>query len=198
MKKSQLMFTGLLQILLMIGFLQLSMAQQSNFSKPNLANIAKSSSSRGGFGVNGLNDGQIPVNTGNSRQGGGNNRPQPRANIWVQYDWEEPVTTSEVGVYWWNFNNNIRLPENYRIAYWNGNAFVPLENIQGGGKANNQFNISTFKEITTTRIRIELDSADRGVSTLLEWVVTKSPNSANPKPLVNAGIDRDVIINGKT
>jgi len=175
------------------------MAQQSILSKPNLALIAKVRSSRGGFGLNGLNDQQTTVNTGNNRMGaGGNNRPQPRANIWVEYEWEEPVTTSEVGLYWWNYNNSIRLPDTYRISYWNGNAFVPVDNIQGMEKQNNQFNISSFKEIKTTRLRIDLDSADRGVSTLLEWVVTKSTNSPNTKPLVNAGIDRDVIISGKT
>ena len=198
MKTNQLMFAGLLQIVLMIGVLQLSMAQLPNTGKPNLAQIAKVSSSRGGFGVNGLNDGKIPVNTINNRQGGGNNRPQPRANIWVQYDWEEPVSTSEVGLFWWNFNNNVRLPENYRISYWNGNAFAPVENIQGLVKDNNQLNISSFKEIKTTRMRVELDSADRGVTSLLEWVVVKTPNSPNPKPIVSAGIDRDLIINGKT
>lgn len=188
-------FTGLL---LVMAVIQLAFAQQSITSKPNLALVAKVNSSRGAFGVNTLNDGLTPVNMNQRGFGGGGARPQPRANIWVQYEWAEPVTTGEVGLFWWNMNNNVRLPENYRISYWNGSAFVPVENVQGMGKENNQFNVTTFKEIQTTRIRVELDSADRGAATLLEWVVAKAPNSPNPKPVVFAGIDRDVMINGKT
>lgn len=198
MKKFRFIFTGLLQVMLLTGFITSAKAQQSLTGKPNLALVAKVSSSRGGFGVEGLNDQKTPVNTGNNRQGGGGNNRPPRANIWVQYEWQEPVSTSEIGLFWWNFNNNVRLPEQYRVSYWNGTAFVPVENAQGLGKENNQLNTTTFKEITTTRMRIDLDSADRGVTTLLEWAVTKTPNSPNPKPLVSAGIDRDVIINGKT
>jgi DUF1680 family protein len=199
MKKFRFVFTGLLQVMLLAGLVTTANAQQSLTGKPNLALVAKVSSSRGGFGVEGLNDQKTPVNAGNNRGGfnNNNNRP-PRANIWVQYEWQEPVSTSEVALFWWNYNNNVRLPENYRLSYWNGTAFVPVENAQGMGKENNQLNTTTFKEITTTRMRIDLDSADRGVTTLLEWAVNKSPNSANPKPLVSAGIDRDVIINGKT
>lgn len=204
MKKFRFVFTGLLQVMLLTGLITPAKAQQSLTGKPNLALVAKVSSSRGGFGVDGLNDQKTPVNIGNSRPGaaggggaGFNNRP-PLANIWVQYEWQEPVSTSEIALFWWNFNNNVRLPEQYRISYWNGTAFVPVENAQGLGKENNQLNTTTFKKITTTRMRIDLDSADRGVTTLLEWAVNKTPNSPNPKPLVSAGIDRDVIINGKT
>lgn len=198
MKKFRFVLTGILQVLLLTGLVTSTHAQTSPTGKPNLALVAKVSSSRGGFGVEGLNDQKTPVNTANNRGFNNNNNRPPRANIWVQYEWQEPVTTSEVALFWWNFNNNVRLPEQYRISYWNGTAFVPVENAQGMGKENNQLNTTSFKEITTTRMRIDLDSADRGVTTLLEWVVNKSPNSANPKPLVSAGIDRDVIINGKT
>ena len=201
MKKFRSIFTGLLQGMFFIGFVQMAIAQSVPLSKLNLAVVAKVSVSRGGGNMNGLNDGLTPVTVGNARPGGGGagfNRPQPRANFWVQYDWEEPVTTDEIGVYWWNYNNNIRLPESYRFSYWNGSAFVPFENMRGMGRENNQLNLTSFKEVKTTRIRIELDSADRGVTTLLEWVVYKTDNSASPAPVVSAGIDRDVMINGKT
>lgn len=200
MKKFRLLLTGLLQLILMMSFVQLGNAQQSLTTKPNLAVIAKASVGRGGFNVNGLNDGLAPVNIGNARPGGGGgfNRPQPRTNISVQYEWAEPINTSEVALFWWNYNNNIRLPEQYRISYWNGSTYVPVENVKGLGKENNQLNTTTFNEVKTNRLRIELDSADRGLQTLLEWIVVKAPNSPNPKPVVTAGVDRDVIIGGKT
>lgn len=167
-------------------------------TRPNLAIVATPvSSMRGGFGVNGLNDGLAPVNLG-GRGGGGNNRVQPRQNIWVQYEWAQPVSTKEIALFWWDYNKNVRLPEAYRIQYWNGSSFVPVQNLSGLGKQTNQLNSTSFDEVRTTKLRLELDSADRGVSTLLEWVVYKTDNSPSPAPIVSAGGDRDVMLNGKT
>ncbi len=165
-------------------------------TRANLAIVATATTSaRGGFGVAALNDGLAPVSTGNTRPG---NRLQPRQNIWVQYDWAQPVSTKEIAIFWSDYNKNIRLPETYRVQYWNGNNFVPVQNAKGLDKQNNQLNTTSFDEIKTTRIRLELDSADRGIATILEWIVFKTDNSVSPAPQVNAGVDRDVMINGKT
>ena len=163
----------------------------------NLAVIATTSSSaRFGQALNSLNDGLTPTNQGG--RGGGGNRQQPRTNMWIEYEWAQPVSTKEVAVYWWNYNGNVRLPEAYRFQYWDGTAFVPMKNASGYGVTNNQFNSTTFDEVKTTRIRIELDSADRGTATLLEWVVFKAENSPPVAPVVAAGGDRDVMVGGKT
>jgi DUF1680 family protein len=165
--------------------------------RPNLAVVATATSSnRFGTPLTSLNDGQV-VTQGRGGFGGGNNR-QPRSMTWVQYEWSQPIATRELAVYWWNFNNNIRLPEAYRIKYWNGSDFVPVTNASGLGLENNQLNATTFDEIKTTRIRLELDSADRASATVLEWLVYPSANSAPYPPVVNAGIDRDVMVGGKT
>jgi hypothetical protein len=171
-------------------------------TRPNLAVVATTSSSmRSGFNAAVLNDGLAPVFVGNSRSGateGPNNRLQSRQNLWVQYEWVQPVNTKEVAIFWWDFNKNIRLPEAYRIQYWNGTAFVQVQNPNGFEKQVNQLNTTFFDEIKTTKIRLELDSADRGLQTVLEWIVFKTNNSASPAPLVSAGLDRNVMINGKT
>jgi DUF1680 family protein len=199
--KMRKIFKQTLQLMFFMGASYLASSQVT--TKPNLAVVAKPSFMGRGGGGGGqlatLNDGLAPVNINNRGGGGGNqaNRP-PRANIAIQYEWAEPVTTGEVGLFWWNFNNFTRLPENYRLSYWNGSSFVPVANQSGTPKENNKLNEISFTPVTTTRLRLELDSADRGTATLLEWVVVKAPNSPNPKPVVSAGIDRDVMINGKT
>jgi uncharacterized protein len=171
-------------------------APQPLTSRPNVAVVATSSSSaRFGMPLQGLNDGLAPTNQGNRRGGG---RPQPRTNMWVQYEWAQPISTKEIAVYWWNYNNSLRLPEAYQVQYWDGSNFVPVNNASGMGLVNNQLNVTTFKEVKTTKIRLELDSADRFTATLLEWIVFKSENSSAPAPLVVAGVDRDVMVGGKT
>src|SRR4051812_29618837 len=103
--------------------------------RPNLAVVATASgSNRFGAPLTSLNDGQVPTNQG--RGGGGGNNRQPRTMYWVQYEWQQPIVTKEIAVYWWNYNNNLRLPEAYRIKYWDGSNFVPVNNVSGMGMEN--------------------------------------------------------------
>ena len=161
----------------------------------NLAAVATaSSSSRFDQSLYFLNDGLTPTIQGNR----GGSRQQARSNMWIQYEWAQPISTREISVYWWNYNGNIRLPESYHVQYWDGNNFLPVKNASGLGLTNNQFNATSFDEIKTTKLRLELDSADRGTATLLEWMVYPSENSSPVAPVVIAGNDRVVILGGKT
>ncbi len=181
------------------GALTIPAVAQSDSSRGNLAVVATpSSSGRFGGNLNALNDGRTPTNTGNFGGGGGRNRVIPRSMYWVQYDWSQPISTKEIAVYLWNYNNAMRLPEAYRVQYWDGNNFVDVKNAKGFGLANKQYNITTFDEVKTTKLRLALDSADRASATVLEWAVYKSPNSAEHPPIISAGGDRDVMVGGKT
>lgn len=170
-------------------------------TRPNLAVIATATaSSRQGGALPTLNDGVAPVNQGNFRGGGGgaNRTPQPRTSQWVQYEWQQPVTTKEIALYWYDYNGNLRLPEAYHIEYWDGNKFVPVKNPSGLGLVSKQLNATSFDEVKTTRLRLQLDSADRFGATLLEWIVYKPDNAPDYAPLTSAGVDRDVMMGGKT
>jgi DUF1680 family protein len=164
----------------------------------NLAKVASAtSSSRYINPITSMNDGQIPNNTGGMRSGGNRQSQQP-ATQWVQYEWIMPVSTSEIYLFWWNYENTVKLPSAYRIQYWNGTSFIPVHNVTGLGLENNKFNSTTFDEIQTTRLRLEVDSAGRFPATLLEWVVMQAENSPNHPPVVSAGIDRSVMVGGNT
>lgn len=181
-----------------------AMGQQtaSLTSRPNLAVIATPSGPANRFGggnmLNSLNDGLAPTNQGGRGGGGRQQQQQPRSMYYVQYDWKQPVTTKEIAVYWWNYNNNVRLPMAYRIQYWDGSNFVPVKNAAGLGLTNNQLNNTTFDEVKTTRLRLELDSADRFSAALLEWVVFPAEDAPHYAPMVTAGGDRSVMTGGKT
>src|SRR5512133_1989699 len=171
----------------------------SNPSQNNLAKVAvATSSSRGGSVLPSLNDGLTPAITARM-QGQGGNRPQQRPGLqWVQYEWTQPVTTGEISVFWWNFGNTVKLPNAYRLKYWNGSEFIPVKNPSGLGLENNKFNNTTFDPVHTSRLRLEVDSAERFTATLLEWIVLQSPGSPGIPPVVNAGGDRSVMTGGKT
>jgi DUF1680 family protein len=184
-------------LLLIIFTLQLNGQNSSTpVQEKNLAQVAIATGQNGNL-ISSLNDGLVSTNTGRIRRPP--NRPAPRLSTqWVQYEWQYPVSTGEISVFWWNFENSARLPFAYRIKYWNGNDYIPVNNPKGLRLVNNQFNITTFDPVKTTRLRIEADSAERSMNTMLEWKVIQAPNSPDHPPVVKAGPDRCVVLNGKT
>ncbi len=167
-------------------------------ARRNLALVADASGSlRIGASFNTLNDGVTPVNTGPMRAGA-QRQPQRLTTQWVQYEWIQPVMTGEVAVFWWNFENSVKLPEVYRIQYWDGSNFIDVKNASGLGLENNRFNITTFDPVQTTILRLEADSVDRSLATILEWRVIQAAGSPDHPPVVNAGVDRCVMVGGRT
>jgi len=204
--KRFLMITMLSFFVMTLTLSGIGQNDKNQSGKVNIAVLAKSSgSARGGAPVAGLNDGLTPnivpdamrQRAANPNQSG-NRRPQRLTAQWVQYEWVKPVTIDEVAIFFYNFDNLAKLPQVYRLKYWDGNDYVPVNNVVGLGLVNNQYNSTTFKEVTTTRLRLEIDSVDRFASTILEWKALKTLNSPDVAPVVTAGIDRDVMVGGKT
>ena len=178
-------------------------ALAQNSTKPdsgvNLAVVAEPSSSyvSGDTSLTALNDEYDPPNSRDRRLGSYGNWPR-RATQWVQYDWGRPISTKKIDVYWWDDRRGVRLPEACRLLYWNGDDFVPVRNPSGLGVAENKYNTTTFDEVRTSRLRLEIDSNDTYSTGILEWKVYDSGKSPDFPPRVNAGVDRVVILGGKT
>ena len=101
-------------------------------------------------------------------------------------------------MYWWDDRQGVRLPKGCRLKYWNGTEFVPIANPRGLGVAGDQFNATSFDEVTTPRLRLEMDGDGEFSTGLLEWRVFDSGKSPEFPPRVVAGIDRDVVLGGQT
>jgi uncharacterized protein len=118
---------------------------------------------------------------------------------WVEYSWPKPICTNKVDVLWWQDGQGLHLPKASRIKYWDGKNLVEVPNAKGMGVEGNTFNVTTFDEITTTRIRLEMDGDDQGNSTAItEFRVFDSGKSPAFPPIVKAGPERDVVIGGRT
>jgi DUF1680 family protein len=165
----------------------------------NLAIVAQPSSSyvSGDTTPDALNDGYDPRNSRDNRQGSYGNWPR-RGTQWVQYDWSRSISTHKIDVYWWDDRRGVRLPKACRLLYWNGENFVPVSNPSGLGVAENRYNTTTFDEVQTSKLRLEIDSNDTYSTGVLEWKVYDSGKSPDFPPKVEAGIDRTVVLGGKT
>ena len=145
-----------------------------------------------------INDGYVPANSADHSQGGYGNWPTTGTN-WVEYDWSLPVNTGMMDVYWWQDNQGVYAPVSCSLEYWNGTSFVPVSNPSGLGVALNQYNVTTFIPVTTTRLRLLFVSDASGHSTgILQWRVFDAGCTSNFPPVVTAGVDRDVIVGGNT
>ena len=165
----------------------------------NLAVVAEPSCSyvSGDTSPTALNDEYDPPNSRDRRRGSYGNWPR-RGTQWVQYDWSLPISTKKIDVYWWDDRRGVRLPEACRLLYWDGEDFVSVSNPSGLGVAGNQYNTTTFDEVRTSRLRLEIDSNDTYSTGILEWKVYDSGKSPDFPPRVDAGVDRVVILGGKT
>ena len=176
-------------------------AQETNAgaSGVNLALVATPLSSyvSGDTRNSALNDGLIPRSSRDNRRGSYGNWPR-QGTQWVQYEWTQPISTKEVEVYWWDDRQGVRLPTASRLKFWNGNEFVPVQNAAGLGIAADKFNTTTFDEATTTKLRLEMDGDGEFSTGVLEWRVLDSGKSPDFPPTVSAGVDRDVMLGGKT
>jgi DUF1680 family protein len=128
---------------------------------------------------------------------------------WVQYEWGEPVNVNRVEVYWavdrprpaaipGSGRPQIQTPESYRILYWNGSDFAPVERPQGLGIATDTFNVTVFEPVLTSKLRLEVVPQTNRPAGILEWrVFNYGPVPALP-PVVDAGVDRSVVSDGNT
>ncbi|MCU0871324.1 MAG: glycoside hydrolase family 127 protein [Pirellulaceae bacterium] len=168
-------------------------------SGANLALVATVSTSfvSGHETLAALNDGSSPAHSDDKSHGAYGNWPQSGMQ-WVQYEWSQPVRVNRMDVYWFDDQRGVRLPQACRIKSWNGSAFVAVPDAVGLGLARNRFNTTTFPELTTTKLRLEMDGVEKFSTGVLEWRVYDSGNSPNFAPSVNAGVDRVVVLTGQT
>ena len=159
----------------------------------NLAPVAEPSTSHVSRDTSlvALHDGHAPETSHVRGKGSYGNWPS-KGTQWVQYDWTAPVRTRKVDVFWWDDRAGVRLPKACRFLYWDGERFVPVQNPSGLGVAKDHFNTTTFDEVRTTKLRLEVDSTERSTG-ILEWKVYNEGELPNFPPSVAAGVDRIVI-----
>jgi DUF1680 family protein len=186
-----------------ITFCSAAFAQQDNIEQPVsgvcLSIVVEASSSyvSGDTSLTALNDGYQPTSSRDRRRGSYGNWPR-RGTQWVQYDWSKPISTNKIDVYWWDDRRGVRLPKACRLLYWNGQAFTPVTNPSGLGVEGSKYNSTTFDEVRTSKLRLEIDSDEQYSTGILEWKVYDSGKSPDFPPRVVAGVDRVVVLKGKT
>jgi hypothetical protein len=139
---------------------------------PNLALTATPSASYTSpwESVAAINDGIDPPSsndTVNRRWGTWPNTGQQ----WAQLTWATAQQVRVADVYFFDDGGGVRLPASWSLQYWNGSAYVAVPGASGYPVALNVYNRVTFTSLSTTRLRVVLNSGQGSVG-LLEVKVT--------------------------
>ena len=112
-----------------------------------------------------LNDGIDPPSsndTVNARWGTWPNTGEQ----WGLLTWSSAQSLSSADVYFFDDNGGVRVPASWKLQYWNGTAYVDVAGVSGYPTSVNQYNHVTFPPVSTTRLRVLLQSGAGSVGLL--------------------------------
>lgn len=170
-------------------------AQPSGQAAADLARVATISGSRIGarIQVGHLNIDRTPLSSNDPDSYELWNEPD---GAWLQYDWDQPVATDRVDLYL--AGGGWERSSGYRLSYWDGQDFRPVEVISGLETARDRYNITRFNPVTTTRLRLTFGGAANAGVGVLRWKVWSSGPVPRVPPAVAEVPDRTVIVGGAT
>lgn len=153
------------------------------WTKPINAQPAQASHCYEGDTMGALSDGRVPANS--------NDQSVPRftwwnhkgTTEWVQYDYETPQQISATSVYWFDDgpDGGCHVPASWRVLYRDGETWQPVTVESAYGTAKDQFNNVTFKPVTTTAVRLEVQLQKDSSGGILEWQVTRVDAQSSAK-----------------
>lgn len=148
--------------------------------------------------VKGVNDGYTPSSSMDKNGIAYGNWPNAEKWNYVEYQFKGAYAINKSDVYWWTDNGGILIPYNTYLQYWdldtqqwkllsdnitvNG---VPIPSNQygsttgingnnpGPGTKENQFNVTTFASVATTKVRVYFIAVES--QGILEWRVWGVP-----------------------
>jgi hypothetical protein len=119
-----------------------------------------------------IKDGEIPEGS-NDHSGYFDWYPARGNKETVDYTFDKATPVSECGVYWFDDTGqgSVRVPASWRLLYKDGEEWKPVETSDTYGVAKDRFNKVTFKPVTTTGLRVELQAQPNVSVGMQKWTV---------------------------
>ncbi|GIE99428.1 hypothetical protein Ari01nite_68930 [Paractinoplanes rishiriensis] len=137
---------------------------------PAGTNLARSATASASYtssweSVAAVNDGAEPASS--------NDTVNPRWGTWpnegeqsVTLTWPQAQRLTSASVYFFDDNGGVRLPASWRLQYLSGGAFTDVPGASGYPVAANGYNAVTFPAVSTTQLRVVLQSGTASVGLL--------------------------------
>ena len=91
---------------------------------------------------------------------------------WVEYEWTQPISTNKIDVYWWADGQGVGLPEGVPAEVLGRRQVRRGQQCRRARRRGQRFNTTTFDEVTTPKLRLEIDSDGTLSTGILEWRCT--------------------------
>ncbi len=116
-------------------------------------------------------DGQLPKNSGDHKIPRMTWWDHKGTAEWVERTFEKPTTLFSSEVYWFDDTGRgaCRVPQSWKLLYKDGNDWKAVKTTASYGVAKDQFNAITFKPVTTTALRLEVQLQPQVSGGILEW-----------------------------
>jgi hypothetical protein len=110
-----------------------------------------------------LNDGIDPPSSNDTVNRRWGTWPQTGTQ-WAELTWPSAQTLRSAEVYFFDDNGGVRAPASWRLQYWNGSAYADIPGTYP--TALNAYNRVTFGAVSTSRLRVVLESGAASVGLL--------------------------------
>jgi hypothetical protein len=99
--------------------------------------------------------------------------PQGEGGMWIEYRYSEPRTIGWAEVYWAADadGRGCALPASWRLEWWDGEAWKPVEGVAAYPTRKDRFNRVGFTPVHATAIRLQAAAQGRQPAGILEWRV---------------------------
>ncbi|MGW4637112.1 discoidin domain-containing protein [Sphaerisporangium sp. NPDC004334] len=87
---------------------------------------------------------------------------------WAELTWSSAVSLNRAQVYFFDDDHGIDLPASWKLQYWNGSAYADVPGASAYPTVGGQYNTVNFTTVSTTRLRVLLQSAPNMSVGLLE------------------------------
>jgi DUF1680 family protein len=142
-------------------------------AKPTVASKSQVTVSGNGKNPRAINDQMEPASSNDAENSFFHWWPRKGTEEWVEYSFAAPATVSQTEVYWFDDTGTgeCRLPASWRVLYKEGENWKPVETADAYPVAKDQFNKVTFKPVTTTGMRLEVQLQPHWSAGIQEWKV---------------------------
>jgi hypothetical protein len=85
---------------------------------------------------------------------------------WAELTWTSAQSVRSARVYFFDDNGGVRVPASWKVQHWNGSAYVDVAGASGYPVATDAYQEVTFTPVSTTRLRVVLQSGTDSVGLL--------------------------------
>ncbi len=111
--------------------------------------------------IRALYDGKDPISSADESFLYYRMRPAVGTQAWVEYEFKVPTQVSAAKVYWYDDRRFCRIPASWRVLTKNGATWEPVENLEAYRVAKDEFNVVSFKPVTVSAVRLEVEPQTR-------------------------------------